>query len=106
MYQPSLTDRAYDHETFRFTSSLQQKAKPLMPVLNDISGTAALSICESLLLALNDRNILPEKEIVGILRDAAAAHEFADHADQAEMHAAVVALINGILAGGNSVRRR
>ena len=37
-------------------------------------STAALAICESLLLALNDRNILPEREIVGILHDAAAAH--------------------------------
>ncbi len=77
-----------------------------MPVPNDIAGAAALSICESLLLALNDRRVLPEKEIVGILQDAAAAHESADQADQAEMHAAVAALINGILAGGNSVRRR
>ena len=40
----------------------------------DVAGTAALAICESLLLALNDRDILPEKEIIGILRDAAAAH--------------------------------
>jgi len=77
-----------------------------MPVSNDIAGTAALSICESLLLALNDRKILPEHEIVGILRDAAAAHEFASDPEQAETHAAVAALINGILAGGNSVRRR
>lgn len=77
-----------------------------MPVPNDIAGTAALSICESLLLALNDRKILPENEIVGILRDAAAAHEFNDPADESEIHAAVAALINGILAGGNSVRRR
>ena len=77
-----------------------------MPVSNDISGTAALAICEALLLALNDHNILPEKEIVGILRDAADAHEYAPADDDAEMHAAVAALINGILAGGNSVRRR
>jgi len=77
-----------------------------MPMPSDVTGTAALAICESLLLALNDRNILPEKEIVGILRDAAAAHEQAPNGDQAELHAAVVALINGILAGGNSVRRR
>ncbi|MCZ0810821.1 MAG: hypothetical protein ACQEVT_06370 [Pseudomonadota bacterium] len=77
-----------------------------MPVSQDTAGTAALSICESLLLALNDRNILPEKEIVGILRDAAAAHEFAPESEHSEMHIAVAALINGILAGGNSVRRR
>ncbi len=77
-----------------------------MSVPNEIAGIAALSICESLLLAINDRNLLPEAEIVGILRDAAAAHEFAADAENADMHVAVAALINGILNGGNSVRRR
>ena len=77
-----------------------------MTVPSDIAGTAALSICESLLLALNDRNILPESEIVGVLKDAAAAHEFAPRGDRDALNAAVAALINGILAGGNSVRRR
>jgi hypothetical protein len=76
-----------------------------MSVPNDIAGTAALAICESLLLALNDRKILPEKEIVGILKDAAAAHENAPPGDEGALHAAVATLINGILAGGNSVRR-
>lgn len=72
----------------------------------DVSGVAALAICESLLLALNDRNILPEHEIVGILRDAAAAHSNDPGEDgKAELHVAVADLINGILAGGNSVRR-
>jgi len=77
-----------------------------MPLPVDISGTAALAICESLLLALNDRKILPEKEIVGVLKDAAAAHESAPSGDHDALHVAVAALINGILAGGNSVRRR
>ena len=86
--------------------SPQLKAQPIMTVPNDIAGTAALSICEALLLALNDRNILPEAEIVGVLSDAAAAHEYAPPGDQEALHAAVAALINGILAGGNSVRRR
>ena len=73
----------------------------------DVAGNAALAICESLLLALNDRNILPEREIVGILQDAAAAHaEDAMNDSDNEMHKSVVALINRILAGGNSVRRR
>jgi hypothetical protein len=73
---------------------------------SDIPGTAALTICESLLLALNDRAILPEKDIMGILRDAAAAHENDPGDDgEADLHAAVAALINGIIAGGNSVRR-
>lgn len=75
--------------------------------LPDVAGTAALAICESLLLALNDRNVLPEREIVGILRDAAAAHANDPGEDgMADLHAAVAALINAILAGGNSVRRR
>lgn len=78
-----------------------------MAHLPDIPGTAALAICESLLLALNDRNILPEREIVGILKDAAAAHLNAGPNDgDAEMHAAVGAMITRIIDGGNSVRRR
>ncbi len=78
-----------------------------MAQVYDVSGTAALAICESLLLALNDRNILPEAEIVGILKDAAAAHHHTPRDDgRTDLHAAVEALINGILAGGNSVRRR
>ena len=36
---------------------------------------AALSICESLMLALNDAHILPEAEILGVLKDAAEVHE-------------------------------
>ena len=77
-----------------------------MTASHDIAGTAALAICESLLLALNDHKILPEKEIVGILRDAAAAHENPPPGDMDALHAEVAALINGILDGGNSVRRR
>ena len=78
-----------------------------MAELNDVSGTAALAICESLLLALNDRNILPESEIVGILKDAAAAHHHTPKGDdRTELHTAVAKLINSILAGGNSVRRK
>lgn len=78
-----------------------------MPHPTDVAGTAALAICESLLLALNDRDIMPEKEIVGILRDAAAAHENDPGEDgQSELHTAVASLINAIIDGGNSVRRR
>ncbi|MCC6008217.1 MAG: hypothetical protein JJU40_11115 [Rhodobacteraceae bacterium] len=77
-----------------------------MTAPKDVAGTAALAICESLLLALNDRTILPESEIVGILKDAAAAHEFAPQGEKDALNTAVAALINGILEGGNSVRRR
>lgn len=78
-----------------------------MAYTSDVAGTAALAICESLLLALNDRDILPEKEIVGVLRDAAAAHENDPGQDgKTELHVAVASLINAIIDGGNSVRRR
>ncbi len=74
---------------------------------SDVAGTAALAICESLLLALNDRDVLPEREIVGILRDAATAHDNHPGRDgEADLHTAVSALINSIIDGGNSVRRR
>ncbi|ASM74481.1 MULTISPECIES: hypothetical protein [Roseobacteraceae] len=77
-----------------------------MPQPNDVSGTAALAICESLLLALNDRGVLPEHEIVGVLRDAVAAHQDIPGDDETTaLNAAVALLINRIIDGGNSVRR-
>jgi hypothetical protein len=77
-----------------------------MSTASEHAGEAALSICEALLLAMNDRGLLTEHEIVGILRDAAAAHENAVGTDhEAESHRAVADLINAIIAGGNSVRR-
>jgi len=75
-----------------------------MPNQSDHAGMAALSICEALLLAMNDKQLLPEHEIMGLLRDAAATHANATGPD-ADMHQAAAALINRIIAGGNSVRR-
>jgi hypothetical protein len=67
---------------------------------------AALSICEALMLALNDANVLPEHEIMGILKDAALSHEKAEGSDaDLERHRAAADLINRIISGGNSVRR-
>jgi hypothetical protein len=78
-----------------------------MTVTLDAAGHAALAICESLLLALTDRKILRERDFVGILQDAVAVHENAPSNDgYAELHIAVAELINGIMTGGNSVRRR
>lgn len=72
----------------------------------DPAGQAALSICEALLLALNDRKVLPEHEIMGVLRDAVAIHENAiGTKTETERHHAVATLINAIISGGNSVRR-
>ena len=70
----------------------------------DVAGYAALAICESLLLALNDRKILPELEIMGVLIDAAAANTNVPDGDGV-IHSEVVALIQRIIDGGNSVRR-
>lgn len=72
----------------------------------NFSGVAALSICEALLLAMNDHKLLPEREIVGVLRDAAKTHQNAVGTDsETEAHQAVAGLINRIISGGNSVRR-
>ncbi len=77
-----------------------------MPEHTDIAGIAALAICESLLLALNDAGILPEAQILGVMKDAAGAHENAPDDDgEAETHKAVARLIHKIIDGGNSVRR-
>ena len=73
----------------------------------DVSGIAALSICESLLLCLSDRKILDEREVIAVLKDAASAHSNeAGNASNPDLHIAVAALITAIIDGGNSVRRR
>ena len=78
-----------------------------MPSSSDVAGMAALAIVEALLLAMCDRNILPETEIMGILHDAAAAHSNAHVIDgQSPQHTAAAALIQRIIDGGNSVRHR
>ena len=70
-----------------------------------IAGIAALSICESLLLALNDQKIMTEAQILGVLEDAAAAHKNSiKTAPDHETHLQVSELINEIIDGGNSVR--
>lgn len=76
-----------------------------MQIPTDIEGRAALAICESLLLALSDRRILPESEIQAILVDAAAAHANAPPGDgKEEMHRQVAALIQRIIDAGKSSR--
>jgi hypothetical protein len=70
------------------------------------AGLAALSICESLLLALSDLEIMGEKDAGGVLEDAAAAHRSAAASRRdAGLHLEVVAIIDRIIAGGNSIPR-
>jgi hypothetical protein len=73
--------------------------------LHDVEGAAALGICESLLLALADLNILSEEAVRDLLTDVATTH--ADpgvEPDSAGKHAAVAAIIQRILDGKNGVR--
>ena len=72
---------------------------------SNIQGAAALSICESMLLCLGDLGLMNDKDIVGILEDAANAHiGVAETSEMNEYHQAVHDLIKAIIKGGNSVR--
>jgi hypothetical protein len=75
-------------------------------IQNTASGLAALSICESLLLAMGDLKIMGETEAVGVIADAASAHRGAGStADEKALHLAVAAILDRIISGGNSIRR-
>lgn len=72
----------------------------------NIEGHAALSICESMLLAMHDLKIMSQKDAQNVLKDAAAAHhEASDHPENSDMHKKVAILIDKIIAGGNSMPR-
>ena len=65
-----------------------------------------MSTCESLLLALGDLKLMSEKEVIGVVSDAANAHRDAvGNTAEKAMHVEVTALLDRIIAGGNSVRR-
>ena len=68
------------------------------------SGLAALAICESLLTSLQDLEIIEEKEVIGLLKDAAAAHQQEATTGISQMHREAAAVIDRILSGKNSVR--
>lgn len=70
------------------------------------AGRAAQSIREARLLAMHGRGVLPEHEIIAVLRDAAATHENAVGTDhETEDHRAVADLINAMIGAGNRGRR-
>ena len=79
-----------------------------MKQMPDVAGTAALTIVEALMLVLNDHDILPEDDIVGVLINAADTHTNAAKEQQdgsPDLNLAVANLIKKIIAGRNSVRR-
>ena len=73
----------------------------------DADGTAALGICESLLLALTDARIISEQDARDVLTDVVSSHEeAATTSTTPNKHHAVVAILQRILAGNNGVRSR
>jgi hypothetical protein len=99
----SRTDKA----RHRFPAWIENLRRTRIVLIDlEIRGTAALSICESLLLCLTDLKILSEVEVEKVMRDAAEAHIKAEsESDNPELHKAVSDMINAIIEGGNSVRR-
>jgi hypothetical protein len=92
-----------------FIDTSNRKGEPFMA--DDPSGTemasglAALAICESLLTSLRDLKIIGAQEVVGILKDASAAHHQATTAtDTPKAHRAAAAVIDRMIVGKNSVR--
>lgn len=67
-------------------------------------GLAALSICKSLLLALTDLKVISEAEARDLLTDVVTTHTEASLGSKTpEKHQAVIAIVQRILAGKNSV---
>ena len=75
------------------------------PWLDGADGTAALGICESLLLALADRHVISEQDARDLLTDVATTHSEAAAGSQTpERHQAVIEIVRRIIAGKNGVR--
>lgn len=81
-----------------------------MPKNSDLNstsrGAAALSVCESMLIALGDLKVFTHKDSLDILKDAANAHRNAGGtAEQAARHEIIALIIERVRTSGNSVRR-
>ena len=75
------------------------------PRFGDADGTAALGICESLLIALTDLGVISEQDARDLLTDVATAHEEAATLSQTpERSRAIATVVRRILAGKNGVR--
>lgn len=69
-----------------------------------VAGNAALSICESLLIAMRDLNVISEKVVRNILVNAAAAHhEASKRSDDPAHHEEAAELIERMLAARRSL---
>jgi len=71
----------------------------------EAGGLAALTICESLLIALSEKGILDADEAASVLEDAMNSHQTAiDEGRAVHLHRAAARLIRLIVANANSVR--
>ncbi len=71
----------------------------------DADGSAALGICESLLIMLTEGKIIAEQDARDLLTDVVTSHQEASGTSTTpEKHHAVVAIVQRILAGKNGVR--
>jgi hypothetical protein len=68
------------------------------------AGRAALSICESLLIAPHDLKIMSERDARDVLLDAATAHHEAGRtSDHADFYRRVAAISDAMIARGNGL---
>jgi len=66
---------------------------------------AGLSILESLLISLKETGVLDQREIYGLLTDAAEAHhQRARSASDDELHLRVAKVIEAFRNGGNTTK--
>lgn len=61
-----------------------------------VVGLAALSLLESLLISLRERNVLSEEEVTSLKEDVIAAHRNAAATSDKPLHDAVADLVSGI----------
>ncbi len=72
----------------------------------DAAGMAALSICESLLIALVEKGVLGVEEARGVLEDAAAAHCAVGRSDPLEpQHARAAQAIERLITQMGAIRQ-
>lgn len=77
---------------------MKRPTRKIRPI--NVEGLAALGICESLLLALTDLNVLSERDVRDLLGDVATMHTEAEGVSQTPgRHKAVIAIIERILGG-------
>lgn len=73
--------------------------------LANADGTAALGICESLLLAMTELKLISERDARDVLTDVVNSHtEAADASKTPDRHRAVAAIVQRILDGTDGIR--